>query len=101
MAERIVWTPTAKKQLKGVIDYWNKRNQSTSYSQKIRKNLSIILKLISAYPEIGIRSNYPNAFVKTFMKNFKIIYKLDKDKDRVVILNFWDTRQDPRTNKYL
>ena len=99
MAWRIVWTSTAKKQLKEVIDYWNKRNHSKSYSQKIRTNLKVMLKLICAYPEIGVRSTHPNALVKTFMRNFKIIYKLDKD--RVVILNFWDTKQDPKTNKYL
>lgn len=41
MAKRaIIWTKTADIQLVGVLEYWVKRNKSTSYSKKLVKLVS-------------------------------------------------------------
>ncbi|MEX0811845.1 MAG: type II toxin-antitoxin system RelE/ParE family toxin [Chitinophagales bacterium] len=101
MAKRLIWAPVARLQLREIIYYWNSHNQSTTYTKKLRKHLRSVLKLVSYYPEIGKRTIYPNNKVraKSFMDNFLIIYRVDPK--NIIILNFWDNRQDPETNIYL
>ncbi len=99
MAKRIIWAHEAKDQLKSVVAYWNKENNSKTYSEKIRINLRAMVKFVAINPSIGKPSNLPKVLVKVFMKNFLIIYTYDSKE--VIILNFWDVRQDPEKNKYL
>jgi toxin YoeB len=101
MARRIIWANTAKKQLQDIVLYWNRRNKSKTYSRKLSKHLKSIMKLIVFNPNIGKKTNYPDKNVrsKTFMKNFQIIYEIRVKE--LVILNFWDSRQDSEKNEYL
>ncbi|MGJ3235258.1 type II toxin-antitoxin system RelE/ParE family toxin [Marivirga sp.] len=101
MARRVIWADTAKNQLHDIILYWNRRNKSKTYSRKLRKHLKSILRLIVFNPNIGKKTNYPDKNVrsKTFMKNFQIIYQVRAKE--LVILNFWDSRQDSERNDYL
>ncbi len=99
MAKRITWVPEAKDQLKSIVLYWNRENNSKAYSEKIRINLKSMVKFIAINPNIGKPSNFQQVLVKVFMKHFLIIYTYDSHK--VVILNFWDVRQNPEKNKYL
>lgn len=100
MARRIIWTKPAADELEQVIEYWNHRNKSTRYGKKIRKSLRQSLKLISIKPNIGRRTSLPLIKVKLVLTHFFLIYKLG-DSNEIVILNFWDCRQDPTLNQYL
>ena len=35
MARKIIWTQKAKNELIEIFQYWNERNQSTNFSQKL------------------------------------------------------------------
>ena len=99
MDRKIVWTPTATKQLNGIVNYWNNRNKSFSYTRSIKKNLKSLQRLIAINPRIGKKTNYPDVLAKIFMSHFQVIYKVQGS--IIVILSFWDSRQDPKKNKYL
>jgi len=86
--------------VEAIIQYWNQRIQSTAYGRRIQKVLRQNLKLISIYPELGRPTDYPFVKVKVILENFFLIYRIGSH-DEIVVLNFWDCRQDPKLNKYL
>ncbi len=54
MAKRtIVWTLTASKQRRKILTYWNNRNKSTVYSEKISSFTKARLNVVLNNPLIG------------------------------------------------
>lgn len=100
MVEGIVWTDTAIIELQDIIHYWNERNQSKRYSNKIRTSLNNGLNLLKTTPEIGRKTNIPTVRIKVLLQHFLLIYKKTSD-NKLLILNFWDSRRNPALNKYL
>lgn len=98
MAKRVIWTPTASAELENIIEYWNERTKSKTYSSRISKNIKAISRLLSKHPEIGRKSSFPNVRVRPFMKHFQIIYSV-REED-LVILSFWDNRQNPENKLF-
>ncbi|WP_421874271.1 type II toxin-antitoxin system RelE/ParE family toxin [Marinoscillum sp.] len=98
MVKRIVWTQTAIQELEETLDYWKKNNQSTTYPKKILGNLKYVLRLLKKHPHLGLPTDYPNVCARTFMSHFQIIYSVRQD--AIFILSFWDSRQDPESNRY-
>ena len=70
-----------------------------------KKKYNALLKIIqrlSVFPEIGfleplLKGGKKNYFAIVFDKKRKIIYSIEKDK--IVIENLWDMRQDPKKMK--
>lgn len=57
MVERIiVWTSTSKKELKYILEFFNFRNKSKTYSKKIQTEL----KLLLLQPNIGKKTDSVN-----------------------------------------
>lgn len=54
----VVWTATAIKQRNFVFDYWNERNKSNAYSQKLNRKIKDKIQLLKANPNLGIRTDY-------------------------------------------
>jgi plasmid stabilization system protein ParE len=99
MDEKVVWTDEADEQLFNVLDYWKNRTQSYSYPIKIKKELDQRIQIILQNPLIGKESEIPGVRSLNFLNYFKIIYGIYKD--QLVILNFWDMRQDSEENPFL
>jgi len=53
MVKRIVWSLTAQQDRKNILEYWNDRNKSKTYSKKLNELLKSSIKLISTHPNIG------------------------------------------------
>jgi toxin YoeB len=53
VARRIVWTSSAKLQLKALFEYFNFRNKSKSYSLKLNTLIQTELKILLQQPNIG------------------------------------------------
>ena len=98
--KEIIWSLIAEQELDNIIEYWNSRNQSETYTKSILKNLNTLLNLLSLHPKIGKKSTQRNNVrIKVFMDNFLIIYR--SENNSLYILDFWDTRKNPDTNIYL
>lgn len=94
MATRnVVWTKTADIQFVGILEYWAKRNKSTSYSKKLIKIVSEKTRQIAKFPYSGKKTNYKDIRVTT-LKNYNIYFRFSDD--QIIIYAFWDTRQDPK-----
>lgn len=94
MAQRnIVWTETAAKQRREIFKYWTKRNKSDSYAKKLINIIKEKTELIADYPESGIETEMVNIRMSA-MGHFSIFYK--HDSEQIIIVAFWDNRQDPK-----
>lgn len=88
----VIWTRTADIQFVGILEFWVKRNKSSTYSKKLLKQVSELTNKIASNPLIYRVTDFKNNRVAT-LGNFSIYYKVT-DKE-VFIMAFWDNRQDP------
>lgn len=87
---------TAHNDRKGILAYWKKRNQSDAYSLKLFQLFKESVDSISIYPEIGKPTDNENTrFI--IVKDYLIYYEIDKE--NILILRIWDSRQNPASLK--
>ncbi|GAB4246198.1 MAG: hypothetical protein Tsb0034_25090 [Ekhidna sp.] len=98
MVEKVVWTQTAYSQKIAVLDYWNKKNGSNSYSRKLEDAVNNAIELLQKFPHLGVKTQLANVRVKV-IKNYLLIYRLSDD--TIYVLLFWDSRQNPDDLKRL
>lgn len=97
MAQRkIVWTETAARQRRLILEYWLHRNRSNSYSLKLLAMSDKKAIQISENPLLYKAADFPNTRVAG-MGHFSIFYRVSVD--AVIITAFWDNRQDPKRRR--
>lgn len=84
----------AREERRRILEYWNERNQSKTYSKKLNKQFADALNLIASYPQIGRKTDDEKARVK-IVSNYLIIYEI-REKD-IYVLTFWDSRRNPES----
>ena len=92
MALKIIWSTDAQISRREIFEYWNFRNKSRLYTNKLNMLFKEALSQIRIYNEIGKPTDLKNLRLK-IVSHFEIIYDLYDDK--IVILDIWDTRQSP------
>lgn len=92
MALKIVWTSDAQISRRAIFDYWNERNKSRIYSNKLNIQFNESLKQIALLNEIGKQTDLENIRIK-IVSHFVLIYEISNHK--ITILDIWDTRQNP------
>ena len=94
MAKRkVVWTETAAKQRREILNYWTERNKSTIYEEKLIEITAKHLKVISKNPE-AFKETEINELRESAMGHFSLYYKTTPD--QIIVMAFWDNRQDPK-----
>lgn len=93
MALNVVWTKTAQSDRESIYEYWNKHNGSREYSQKLNQQIKKKIELTKYYPEAGLSTDLKAIRFHLIVNHFKLFYKVELN--RIIILRFWDTRQDP------
>jgi plasmid stabilization system protein ParE len=97
VARRIVWTSTAKLQLKAIFDFFNFRNKSKLYSLNLNRLIQTELKILFQQPTIGKKTDTINVR-GLLIENYYIFYEINETD--IIILSVWDTRQNPKRLKY-
>jgi plasmid stabilization system protein ParE len=93
MVRRLIWSIEARNSRKKIFDYWNNRNKSKVYSRKLNLLFNTNLKIVIQLPEFGKPTFQENTkFIIT--SHFEIIYKITPNE--IVVLDIWDTRQNPQ-----
>lgn len=95
MVRKITWTPSARQSRLGIFIYWNNRNKSKLYSQKLNAEYKKALQKVSKIPEIGIETNNKNVRL-ILVTHFEIIYLISETE--IKVLDIWDTRQNPENH---
>lgn len=88
----ISWTPFALKSKLEIFSYWNNRNKSKIYSQKLNIEFRNALIKVAKIPETGIQTDEHEVRITLFM-HFELIYKISEQE--INVLDIFDTRQNP------
>ena len=98
MAMKIFWTAFAKRELRNIFDYYK-----IKASPRIAQNLVIEIvektNALDFQSKIGqkeeLLSDRKENFRYLVSKNYKIIYWINEEKNRIEIVDIFDTRQNP------
>ncbi|SRR5258706_15189380 len=91
---KVVWTKTAQKRLQAILFYIQKEFGDNA-KMHFRTRAIDFTKLLAEFPEIGtleIKEKNLRAFQLT--KQTRVYYRIKEE--RITILTFFDSRQDPR-----
>ena len=53
MARQVIWSKSSLLLLQDIVKYWNNRNGTTTYSEKLYSLFQITLQQLAKYPETG------------------------------------------------
>ena len=94
MAQRkIVWTETAARQRRFILEYWLQRNQSPNYPIKLLRLSNEKANQVAKSPLIYKAAEFADTRVAA-MGHFSLFYKITDE--AIIITAFWDNRQDPK-----
>lgn len=93
---RIIWTSKSKNQLIDFLEYFNFRNKSKLYSQKLYRKINSELTILILQPNIGKKTNKINVR-GLLIENYTIFYEINEN--QIIILLVWDNRQNPKKLK--
>jgi len=98
MALQIVWTKRAKANFGSIVGYLE-ANWSEQVTTGFAKRVYSFLEILAEFPEIGSIQDQQRG-IRGFLveKQTKIFYRIEGKK--LYLLNFFDTRQDPKQEKY-
>lgn len=94
MVKKIEWTYASVRDRVDIYRYWEDRNKSDFYSEKLELLFNEAANLIAQFPHAGTETNVPNLRIKV-VKQFRIYYL--NQKDVVQIIRVWDTRRNPES----
>ncbi len=94
MAEKIIWTVKAKKELIEILQYWIERNKSNNFSLKLNSLIESQLNLIIEQPKIGRKTDIPNVYIKVIHK-YLLYYEFINN--TLYILTIRHGSQNPKT----
>jgi len=94
MAVRIIWTNTAVNQRRKILNYWNKRNKSKTYSRKLVSEITQRIRFLVNNPEVYVKTRFQDIRTST-LGHYNIFYKITAKE--LVVIAFWDNRQNPKT----
>ena len=94
MAQRVVkWSRIADQQYVSILEYWVHRNKSAAYSKKLIRIVSNKTKAIAENPNQFKISGYKDLRV-AILGDYSIYFRALTNE--IIILAFWDNRQDPK-----
>ena len=92
-ARKIVWTLEALETKTAIFSYWNNRNKSTLYSQKLNIHFKEALIKIRNFPE-ATKHTTNDAVRLLLVRDYYLVLNIA---DSVInVLEIWDTRQNPK-----
>ncbi len=92
MIKKVVWSPEAKRDIKEIKDFYDKRNKSKSYSNKLLKIFRDAAEFIEKFPESSYKTNREN--IRGFViKDYILFYEILST--QILVLTVWDSRRNP------
>jgi toxin ParE1/3/4 len=98
MALEIYWTAFAKKELKKIFDYY-KINATLDVAFNLTSGIAKKTLILKSHPRAGkseeLLIDRKQEFRYLVYKNYKIIYWINIQKNRVEVIDVFDSRQNP------
>ena len=93
MAKRkIVWSHKARIKLLMILEFYNERNKSKTYSKKLYTKFNKELSLLLIQPEIGIKTEL-DSVRGLIVEEFILFYEVTNE--MIIVHTLWDSRQNP------
>ncbi len=93
MAKRkIVWSNRAIKRLYNILEFYDQRNKSKTYSKKLYQLLHKQVNILIKFSEIGLKTT-EDTTRGLIIEDYIIYYQLTEDK--IIIHTVWECRQNP------
>ena len=93
MAKRkIIWSNRAIKRLYGILEFYDQRNKSKIYSNKLYRFLQKEVKILLKFPEIGLKTTEETTR-GLIIGDYIIYYEITDD--MIILHTIWDSGQDP------
>ena len=89
MVVRIIWTSTAVNQRRKILNYWNKRNKSKTYSRELVSEITQRIKFLINNPEVYVKTSFQDIRTTT-LGHYNIFYKITAKE--LIVVAFWDNR---------
>ena len=95
MAKRkIVWSNRAIKRLYGILEFYDQRNKSKTYSKKLYQLIHKQVKVLIKFLEIGLKTTEETTR-GLIIEDYITYYQITEDK--IIIHTVWDSRQNSST----
>ena len=95
---KIFWTSFAKRELRNIFEYY-KINASSKIAKNLVTQIVEQTKILDFQNKIGQKEEFLSDRKENFRylvhKNYKIIYWFNEQKNRIEIVDIFDTRQNP------
>jgi plasmid stabilization system protein ParE len=88
----IVWTSNAKFELKYILEFYNFRNKTKTYSLNLYRKIQSEIDHLIFQPTIGKKTDIINVR-GLIIENHIVYYELNEN--QIIILSVWDSRQNP------
>jgi plasmid stabilization system protein ParE len=89
---KIIWSNRAKKRLYGILESQIGKNTDKACLNKLQKLLFTVVKLLSKYPGLGLKTTEDTTLGLIF-DDYVIYYEIKDDK--ILIHTICDCKQDP------
>ena len=89
---RIIWSHKARIKLTHILEFYNDRNQSNTFSAKLYKEIQKSIKLLLKQPTLGLNTDVKS--IRALIVGDYIIFYESLKKD-IIIHTIWDCRQNP------
>ena len=89
---RIIWSHKARIKLTQILEFYNDRNQSNTFSAKLYKEIQKSIKLLLKQPTLGLKTDEKS--IRALIVGDYIIFYESSKKD-IIIHTLWDCRQNP------
>ncbi len=93
MVREIVWSPRAQVLLKKILDYWEDRNGTSTYSKKLFKLFENALFSLAKMPESGSLTENKKIRYK-IVRDYFLYYTFDDKELKVIAVS--DMRRNPK-----
>ena len=98
---KIEWQKKAKDEFRRQINYCLCEFGRLT-TLRFREKISRFLNLLKVFPHMGkveLELTSKEYEYRSFVvhEHFKVIYRLDEERDTIYIIHFWDTRREPKT----
>lgn len=95
---KIIWSPLSKIRLYEILDFFNQRNKSNTYSQKLYRTFREELSILKLQPEIGVKTNFDNTR-GLIVGDYVLFYEIEEK--QINVLTVLDSRQNPKDLKII
>ena len=92
MAKRVIWTDTAKKARRSILECWISRNSSSIYSRRLPKLFRIKISLLQSEKYLGKPTDFKDIRVSLVI-HFSIFCRVTDSE--IVNVGIWDNCRNP------